>query len=100
VWSAIEPGLGITAGSLATLRPFLRRLMPRSFGSAPLDSSSTFPSRMFGGPLGDQRSTDLTSGSGVGGDSDYGPNMTFLTTPWPDREARDKDHVQFVQSKV
>lgn len=30
IWSNIETGLGISAGSLATLRPLLRRFFPRS----------------------------------------------------------------------
>lgn len=47
VWSCIENGLGISAASLATLRPLLRKIRGSS-NSGP----ETLSSRMFSGPSG------------------------------------------------
>ena len=46
IWSNIEVGLGITAGSLATLRPLLRHWMgSTNDASYPLGTPSPFPGR-------------------------------------------------------
>lgn len=41
IWSTVEIGLGIVAGSLATLRPLLRRFIDMSKHSSAQDASST-----------------------------------------------------------
>ncbi|KAJ4989717.1 integral membrane protein [Stagonosporopsis vannaccii] len=45
IWSTVEPGIGITASSIATLRPLIRHLMWRmGFASAPGHSHTFYPS--------------------------------------------------------
>ncbi|KAF4628501.1 hypothetical protein G7Y89_g9653 [Cudoniella acicularis] len=45
IWSTVEPGIGITASAMATLRPLFRTFFARSklFGSTPVQSSNTTP---------------------------------------------------------
>lgn len=45
IWSTVEPGIGITASSIATLRPFVRHCLWRmGLASAPEDSHTCYPS--------------------------------------------------------
>ncbi|KAL4879980.1 hypothetical protein BJY04DRAFT_228878 [Aspergillus karnatakaensis] len=61
IWSNIETGLGITAGSLATLRPLVRRW----FGSStdPNYNASPFPGRSSSKRLGPNQDRPLPLGS-------------------------------------
>jgi hypothetical protein len=45
IWSNIEAGLGITAGSLATLRPLLRHWLGTSTSDGDYNNASPFPGR-------------------------------------------------------
>lgn len=45
IWSTVEPGIGITASSIATLRPLVRHWLWRlGFSSAPGNSNTYYPS--------------------------------------------------------
>ncbi|KAJ4381705.1 hypothetical protein N0V86_003069 [Didymella sp. IMI 355093] len=45
IWSTVEPGIGITASSIATLRPLVRHCLWRmGFASAPGHSNTYYPS--------------------------------------------------------
>jgi hypothetical protein len=61
IWSTVEPGLGITAASLATLRPLLRRAIQtmKSFASSRTRSTNSDPSTSGQG----QRSKTINTGA-------------------------------------
>lgn len=45
IWSTVEPGIGIAASSIATLRPLVRHCLWRmGFASAPADGHTYYPS--------------------------------------------------------
>lgn len=53
MWSTVEPGIGITASSIATLRPLVRHCLWRmGFASAPGHSNTYYP------PVSDQKQKD------------------------------------------
>ncbi|EKG12445.1 hypothetical protein MPH_10401 [Macrophomina phaseolina MS6] len=71
IWSGIECGAGITAGSLATLRPLFKRWFAtvRSLASGSLNSSGRRNRRNKANPDGGAESS---SGAGAGGSSSSG----------------------------
>ncbi|KAJ0418792.1 hypothetical protein BJY00DRAFT_324727 [Aspergillus carlsbadensis] len=55
IWSNIEAGLGITAGSLATLRPLLRHWLGSTTSDGDYNNASPFPGRSGSKRLGGTR---------------------------------------------
>lgn len=98
IWSTIEPGVGITAASLATLRPLFRSF----FSSATYDYAPRSHSRVFSLPrlrsnyMRTGRDVDMRAGegdySGAGREAPSRPKSIYVSTtiettvgPW-DRE--------------
>ncbi|EHK99995.1 hypothetical protein M7I_4078 [Glarea lozoyensis 74030] len=78
IWSTVEPGIGLTASAMATLRPLFRTFFARSrlFGSTePLDPSK--PSKMNTYPLSprENRSGYIRSGSAAGMNREAEPDL-------------------------
>jgi hypothetical protein len=71
VWSTIEPGVGITVASLATLRPLLAKVVERTRrASVPSQSSQLNPSNAHNTNMNPSSMTNHTRDDSVGMSSD------------------------------
>ncbi|EKG12308.1 hypothetical protein MPH_10613 [Macrophomina phaseolina MS6] len=76
IWSTIEPGIGMTAACIATLRPLLQHVLHRTGLSTP-DKRSNYPDGSYGNQLGSTKNKNR-SGNGYIRSNSYSHHLDSL----------------------
>lgn len=76
IWSTIEPGIGMMAACIATLRPLLQHVLHRTGLSTP-DKRTNYPDGSYGNPLGSSKNKSRV-GNGYIRSNSYSHHMDSL----------------------